>query len=132
MLSQFPAFLDYALVVPTFFRIVLTWYLVKHAWNLYKQNDFSITDGVLKEIFKEDLAHIMRGLVIFIRVATATLLFFGIFTQIGALVCAIVYLLRLQTKAYRGDNASADILLVVISISLLFLSPGAFSIDLPL
>ncbi len=132
MLTQFPYLLDYSLVVPTVFRFVLVWYVVKHAYNLYKMNGFSITHGVLREIFKEDVAHIVRGFVIGLRLLAAALLILGLFTQSAGLVVAIMYLLRLQTKSYIGDQASADILLIFMSLSLLFLGAGAFALDLPL
>lgn len=132
MLSNLLALTDYSMVVPTFFRLTLFWYLTKHAWNLYKKNELSITSPILIEIFKEDVAYIVRSLIIVIRLSAAVLLFTGIFVPIGALMAAIVYSLRLQTKVYRDDQASADIMLIIISLSLLFLGAGAYAVNFPL
>ncbi len=132
ILSQFPTLLEYSIYVPVLLRFVLAYYLITHAIKLIQKNDMSVTLNVLMEIFNDSTSNAFRLVIAGLRFITALLLILGLFTQSAALVAVIIYILRRGTKSYIKEEATVDFLLIAIALSILFLGPGLFSIDLPL
>jgi uncharacterized membrane protein YphA (DoxX/SURF4 family) len=131
MLSFFPELLNWSTIAPTILRITLASFLFRHAANAFWKGD-AYTLLVLRDVFLAKTAVIVNQVIGYLRVIAATLLLLGLFTQIGALMALVIYILRLQTRKYHGEEAMVDSLLGVIALSLAFLGAGAFSLDLPL
>jgi uncharacterized membrane protein YphA (DoxX/SURF4 family) len=131
MLSFFPELLNWSMLGQTILRITLACFLFRHAANAFWKGD-ATTLTVLKSVFLMKTAIIINQVIGYLRVVAATLLLLGLFTQIGALMALVIYILRLQTRKYHGEEAMVDSLLGIIALALAFLGPGAFSLDLPL
>jgi uncharacterized membrane protein YphA (DoxX/SURF4 family) len=131
MLSFFPELLNWSMLAPTILRFTLAWFLFQHAANAFWKGD-ATTLTVLKSIFLTKTAIIFNQVIGYLRVVAATLLVLGLFTQIAALMALVMYILRLTTRKYHGEEAMVDSLLGVIALCLALLGPGAFSLDLPL
>ncbi|MEN9647473.1 MAG: hypothetical protein RLY57_277 [Candidatus Parcubacteria bacterium] len=131
MLSFFPELLNWSMLAPTILRLTLAYFLFVHAFNAFWKED-SITKHILHSIFFIKTAHVLNRVIGYLRIIAGTLLVLGLFTQVGALIALVLYILRLQTRKYHGEEAMVDSLLGIIALSIALLGPGAFSIDLPL
>lgn len=127
MLSMFPALFDYSTIAVFALRGTVGVFfflfgvrLLHVAATLPERKTLVRTVGIL-----------YGGL----KLGVGTLLLLGLYVQIaaalGALLSLLTYLQDKPTQFARSDK-QVQILLFVISLSLLFLGPGQFAIDLPL
>jgi len=131
MLATFPILYSFEILVPTLFRLVLATFLVFQTWCLFSEYQHSVIRKTLRDIFSEDWVDALRVLIGVLRISASILFLIGAFTQIAALVTAILFALRMASHTYREELMSTDLLLILISLSLLFLGPGAFALDYP-
>jgi uncharacterized membrane protein YphA (DoxX/SURF4 family) len=126
MLSAFPQLFNYSLLAISLLRIVFgIWFLVYGYSTLFKSN----SQG-------------KKGLTVYEKIiASITLLvgFFtiiGLFTQIAILVGLFVLLLKwyldVKLNTLNREIFTFGLYIAIIGLSLLFLGPGAFALDLPL
>lgn len=119
MLSLFPALYSYGQVAPFLLRLTLGAVLIYWAYGRMKskKSPALISLGVLEGI-------------------VSILLVIGLYTQLAALVAAVVSFVQLirkaQTKSLFTDGVNYYFILLVISLSVMLLGAGIFSIDLPL
>ncbi len=122
MLSLFPSLLTYGLVAPLVIRIVLGGTLIHFGYRKMLNKGESTgsnspTYGALE---------IIIGLFLLV----------GLFTQLAALLNAIILLIKLGYKVKQGlflsDGVNYYVLLLAMAFSLLFTGPGFFALDLPL
>jgi uncharacterized membrane protein YphA (DoxX/SURF4 family) len=111
MLSIFPWLFNYSQIAPFILRIVLAVALISLNFSRIKNED--------KYLKASAGAQCLAGLSLFL----------GIFTQAGALL-AIIAIIADVIKKQRSKMLG--LLIFAIALSLLFLGPGLFSIDLPL
>jgi len=71
-----------------------------------------------------------------IGIMSGILLIIGLWVQLAAIVASLTLIinvfLKIKNKKEFTGGYDLEIVLIVISLSLLLLGPGAFSIDLPL
>lgn len=122
MLSAFPILFSFAVLVPSVLRILLA--------GIYTH--WAISNGARSG------APFGSGLGQLVRLGTgagALFLFFGLYTQPVAFVIAGLPLAALIARA-RGTESSGPVgyylLLLITTVALAFLGPGAFAIDYPL
>lgn len=133
MLNPFPDLLAFGLIAPLLLRLAVgalflnaglkklrrtTWVTELFArLNLTPASSYAIGFGILE-------------------VASGLLLVVGLFTQIAALVTALISLFALYCKRTHPEqtpgSSGAFLLLFVISLSLLFSGAGFLAFDLPL
>jgi uncharacterized membrane protein YphA (DoxX/SURF4 family) len=132
MLNVFPQLLDYTFFAPTLLRIAaacIFLYLVKSHYvhrNAIAQTRFPLIGAGMWVVW----------LAIVVELAVGIGLFFGAWTQVAALVGA---LLALKYSIWYGTYPSyfvlprsAALLLLVICLSLMATGAGAIAFDLPL
>lgn len=119
----------YADFVPTFFRLIIATLLLFQTWCLINESQHSSVRKVLFEIFSPDYYEAMRILLSGLRVAVAIMLLLGTSVQVAAIMASILFALRMASHTYRDELMTTDLLLIIISLSLIFLGPGAFSIN---
>ena len=122
MLSLFPSLFTYGLVAPLIIRIVLGATLI----------DF----GYRKIIKKGDSSGSNTPTYGVMEIVLGAFLIVGFFTQLAALLNAIILVIKLGFKLKQGkllnDGVNYYIILLAMAISLLFSGPGYFAFDLPL
>ena len=119
MLSLFPSFFSLQPLAPFLLRVTLGAVLLYWCYSGVKRKEnatstiFALIDGV-------------AGL----------FLVLGLFMQLGALISLLVLLgkiiKKIRTRSFFTDGVNYYFILFIISLSLLFLGPGAFAFDLPL
>lgn len=134
MLNPFPDLLAYGLLAPLLLRVAVGLVFVRWGWGKLGK------ERVEKAAFFESLgwkpgAYFAAGFGI-IEFAVGVLLIAGIYTQIAALVAALITLGALTLKrthqtAIEGSRGFLALLLV-ISLSLVVSGAGLFAFDLPL
>ena len=71
-----------------------------------------------------------------VEILISIFLIIGLFTQLAALLNAIILVIKLgfkaRDKAFLTDGINYYILLLVMAVSLIFTGPGFFAFDLPL
>ena len=71
-----------------------------------------------------------------IEILVAIFLIIGLFTQLAAMINAVILIIKLgykiRDKAFLSDGINYYILLLVIALSVIVLGPGWFAFDLPL
>lgn len=119
MLSLFPTLLAFGLLGPFLLRVLLGIILI-----FWSQRRIRNRESGGKLAFA-----ILEGIV-------GVLLVIGLFTQLAALIAAVVFIIKLipkvRNKAFLSAGINYYFILLVISLSLLVLGPGAFAFDLPL
>lgn len=119
MLSLFPSLLAFEQLAPFLLRLTLGAVLIFWAYGKIKA--------------RSDWKPTTLGL---IEAVAGLLLIVGFMTQLGALVALIILAVKLikklQTRSLFTNGVNYYFILFVISLSLLFMGPGAFAIDLPL
>ncbi len=119
MLSLFPSFLSYGELAPFLLRITLAAVLIHWSYGLVKERK----TGLLTTL------GLLEGVV-------GILLIIGLFTQLAAIVTALILLIKLifkiRTKSLFTNGVNYYFILFIIAVSLLFLGAGAFSFDFPL
>lgn len=125
MLSIFPSLLAFEGFSPLILRLTLGAIFLFWA---YKR----LSPRIKSKNFK-DTKQVAAGV---IEALTGLSLVLGIFTQIGALVSAIVLgwqlIQKMQKKSFLTDGVNYYLILFVISISLLITGAGFIAFDLPL
>jgi len=106
MLSVFPNLLNWWMIAPVILRVALGLAFLHEAYGERKNNQLIALTKFFAGI----------GLLI------------GYLTQIGALIAVVVSLYELWQKGSTDQR----LFKLAIAISLLFLGPGIFSLDLPL
>lgn len=117
MLSLFPELYTYNQLAPFILRVALAVILFVYAYKNYKNSETFIK------------------ITSFIKGASALLLVLGLFIQLTAIIIALIaFIEKLRTRTEKEDFNTYGLRLLIfsIAIALLFLGPGAFSIDFPL
>jgi uncharacterized membrane protein YphA (DoxX/SURF4 family) len=128
MLSLFPSLFTWSFFGIAFLRVVLALVLGAHAWEHLKDARSAKVAGAM-----------ILGL---IEAILALLLLIGLFTQVAALLLAVLMIASLVLKYQHRDNLPIGlqnhyppvyyVLIAAIALSLLVLGPGAWAIDWPL
>ena len=122
MLSMFPHLLAYDQLAPFIIRVVLGLTLAYFGYRkIVDRGDSSGSNSKSYGV---------------IEVIIALFLVVGLFTQLAALLNALILVIKLAFKARKGDLLSNGvnyyILLLTMAVSLLFTGGGAWGFDLPL
>jgi uncharacterized membrane protein YphA (DoxX/SURF4 family) len=125
MLTVFPALLDFSEIAVSLLRVTTGLFffifgmrLTLVAWQVHDRG------------FRIRAIGLAYGIA---KLTVGVLLTFGMYTQIGAILGAILSLLTFSQSVSTSTNKSGQqvqILLFILCISLLFLGPGLLSIDL--
>lgn len=119
MLSLFPSLLVYELVAPLLLRLTLGAILIFWSYGKLKERRSAAANTV----------SLIEGI-------AGILLVIGLYTQLAALVAAIIFCVhlfkKLQTKSLFTNGVNYYFILLIISLSLLVLGPGILAFDLPL
>jgi len=122
MLSLFPSFLTYQLAGPLIIRLVLGTSLIYAGYQ--KIRDRGQSSGSNSRIYG------------WVEIVISVFLIIGLFTQLAALLNAIILVIKLAFKAKEGkllsDGVNYYILLLAMCISLMLTGPGFWAFDLPL
>jgi len=122
MLSLFPSLLAYERIGPLLIRLVLGITLAYFGYKKFRGQGQSSGSNSPRYGIAE--------------MVIAIFLIIGLFTQLAALLNAIILVIKLAFKAKDGKLLSDGInyyaLLLVMAISLVFTGPGFFAFDLPL
>jgi putative oxidoreductase len=134
MLSVFPELLTFELLAPFLLRVVVGLILINLGWMKFKgekarwEGFFDAIGWRPKETFV-----IVFGL---IEIVGGGLLLIGLYTQVAALVIAVINFAELHVERKESVLLKRDaifyLFIFVISISLLLTGPGFFAFDLPL
>ncbi len=127
MLSIFPELLDFSVIGALLLRgtagiffFMFGSRLIQVAWSVKGATPAMRAIGILYGALK---------------FAVGVMLLLGVYTQVAALLGAVLCLLTIlqdkPTQFSRSDK-QVQILLLIICLSLLFIGPGYLSIDLPL
>lgn len=136
MLSIFPQLFAYDQLAPLFLRLAIGVIFIAHGYpKLFK--NFSGTAQFFESVGLKPAKFwvIIVGISEFFG---GLALIIGFLTQIAALLIAItmfvamVYVKKIKFKKGLVDGYEFDLILFAAALALLFLSPGAFAIDLPL
>lgn len=131
MLSLFPYFMNLSPFVPIFLRVVIATFLIFQTYNLFTSHAPSATRHTIHTLFGSDMSIAMKILIGLLRIIAAVFLLLGFLTQTGALIAAILFVLRIVTHSYRAELVTTDLLLIIICLSIFILGPGAIAIDYP-
>ncbi len=122
MLSLFPSLLTYEQLSPFILRIVLGVTLAYF--------------GYLKLMGKGQSSGSNTKIYGAVEVITAAFLVIGLYTQLAALINAVILAIKIIFKArdkkLLTDGINYYLLLLAIAVSLIFTGAGWFSFDLPL
>lgn len=124
LVTPFPVLLDFSFYAPLLLRLTLGVYVLAIGFSAHR---------TIAEVSPKFTAWVMayRGFFII----TGISLILGLYTQISAIVIAILLLISIVDKRARLTNeiGRAEIsLLLVITLSLLLSGAGPFAFDLPL
>ncbi|MFA5934118.1 MAG: hypothetical protein WC795_02775 [Candidatus Paceibacterota bacterium] len=125
MLSLFPKLFSFAILVPVAFRLILGLYLGREMWRNYKKAKESASPRQRTSFYIQAVLQLVLGLM-FIA---------GLFVQLAGIIACVIFLFR--ANEVRGNSGQPSLIelsfaLAFISLSLIFLGPGIFAIDLPL
>lgn len=134
MLSVFPELLNYSLLAPFLLRVVVGLIFIDLGALIFRTE---------KERWVASFETIgLRPTSFFvplygaIQIAGGTLLLIGLWTQVAALVFALITLMELYVELRAREVLKRDLvfylLLFTISVSLLLTGPGGYAFDLPL
>jgi uncharacterized membrane protein YphA (DoxX/SURF4 family) len=121
-LSLFPSLLSYQELAPFIIRIVLGATLAHFGYR--KINGRGQSSGSNSMVYG------------WVEIITGALLIIGLWTQLAALVNAVILIIKIGFKIRDGkfltDGVNYYILLLAMALSLIFTGAGAFAFDLPL
>lgn len=121
-----PQLFDWQFFVPTTFRVLLGGYLLLNGYRIFRD--------AKGEPSEEDRVA-FRGLGVLIFVLGGVL-FVGAWTQAAAAVTSVLGIVALYLKNRNSPRATQTrafyLFATVMALSLIFLGPGAYAIDLPL
>lgn len=122
MLSLFPSLLTYELLGPFLLRLTLG---VTFAYFGYKR--------IKSQKENSNTRITVYGAV---EIALAVLMIIGLYTQLAALVMALILVIKLvykiKKRAFLTDGVNYYLLLLVMALSILVTGAGAFAFDMPL
>lgn len=128
MLSFFPELYDWSWYVPFFFRIFLAWYFISVGYAFAKQGD--------DEHSKDRLVWAIWGALL---VGVGVSFLIGVFIQFAGVIGFSFGMLAMGVKRfhtfyerYTRESFAFYGLLSLVSLSMVFLGPGPFAVDLPL
>ena len=131
--NTFPDILNYSFLAPTILRIVLGFIVINLGYLKITSEKTRWTE--LLETLNFRPTSIFLKVLSFIEIIGGILLIFGAYTQVVALVFAVMYLceaiLDFEEDALLKRNLPFYILLFVISVSLFLTGAGLFAIDRP-
>lgn len=121
-LSLFPSLLSFGLLAPLLLRLTLGVIVLFWGYN-----------GVKLGKSKSDVTKISFSV---LDLIVGALLIIGLFTQLAALVAAIIFAVKLvnkaRSKALFTDGVNYYFILFIIALALVFSGAGFFAFDLPL
>ena len=121
MLSLFPSFLAYEAFGPFIIRIILGITLAYF--------------GYRKTIEKGNSSGSNSKLYGIVEIVIAVFLIIGLFTQLAALINAIILIIKIghkiSEKKFLSDGINYYLLLFAMALSIIFTGAGAFAFDLP-
>jgi uncharacterized membrane protein YphA (DoxX/SURF4 family) len=126
MVTLFPELLNYSFYAPFLIRVVLGMFALYYGFSKFKNTAESAETSA-----SFDLNYLLRGIIII----AGALVFIGLFTQLAALVLAVIFLILLFSKNYISKyqvNEAELILLTTMAISMMLLPAGRIAFDLPL
>ncbi|MES2087966.1 MAG: DoxX family membrane protein [Patescibacteria group bacterium] len=133
MLSTFPLLLSYQFAVPFIFRVVVGLIFI---WSGYKNFSPANSKNSTLSIRFTNLTKMWLWSIAILEVLGGVLLLAGLFTQITAIVLSLIIVASIARSYRKGSDVSPEqnilLLLTLITISLLFLGPGFYSLDLPI
>jgi uncharacterized membrane protein YphA (DoxX/SURF4 family) len=135
VLSVFPGLLTYGILAPVVLRVTVGYLFVRmghlHGFKLRGQYL-----GELRARWRPGFSKFFIWYLALFEIVVGLLLIIGLFTQVAALVGAIIALklpfLKRMNLSLARESGSYYALLFVICISLVVTGAGAFAIDLPL
>jgi putative oxidoreductase len=133
-LSVFPTLLSYSEVAPLILRVIVGIIFVDLGWLVFTTEKKSWT--VFFEAIRFKPARIFAKALGIIQIIGGIMLITGLYTQVAALVFAIItaaecYIEMRETALLKRDIVFY-VLLLAITVSLLVTGPGAVAFDLPL
>ncbi|MFH1979142.1 MAG: DoxX family protein [Patescibacteria group bacterium] len=134
MLSLFPEFLNYQQLAPFLLRAILALIFMGNGYyKLFKS--FKKTSKFFGTI-KIRPAKFWTGLIGIVEILVGIMLGLGFLTQLAAMLAIAValFFIFIKNKVKQGllGGYDFDLLILICALSLLFLGPGVFSIDIPL
>lgn len=132
MLTTFPHLFDYLLIAPTLLRVVVGIIFLSFAYKMYMQKERG-----QKMISRIGIAPVPMfwSLFIFVGLVGGLFLLVGFFTQITALILALVsgiaFFISLREPEVFENRPEFFLLLMAVLLSLMFLYPGLWTIDIP-
>ncbi len=140
MLSLFPEFLNYSQLAPFVIRLALALIFLSHGYTKF----FKSTDQMVGLFESKGMkpGKIWLRLIGVIEMACGVLFFVGFWTQLAAILVAVIMLGAIIKVRWKEGFLGAmptgrqgfefEFLILICALSLLVLGPGVFSIDLPL
>lgn len=134
MLNPFPELLVYSMLAPFILRVVVGLIFLDLGFLLFKSEKerWLSSLSVLRVPKPETVIKILGA----IKIAGGIMLFAGFYTQIAALILAIIIFaetyIEFKDPKILKRNFVFYVLILTILISLLLSGAGAFAIDLPL
>lgn len=134
MLNPFGTLLAFGLVAPFILRIILGVIFVGFGYK----KAYGAKKDIVPEIpgFNKKTIKIWSSIIALIEIIIGLLFILGLFTQISAILGAIIslgaFILKIKYGHLIKNSALIYILLLSISFSLLFSGAGFWAIDLPL
>lgn len=134
ILSVFPSFLTYGLVAPLILRLVLGGIFLSAGYlKIFKHRDATIS---MFQSAKFPKPLFFMWLVAYTELVCGFFLVLGLWTQVSALLIAIISLggliIKLRNPGLLHQTTDFYIFALAIAISLMFSGAGFLSIDLPL
>ncbi len=134
ILNTFPSLLTFSQISPLMLRVVLG--LITINLGYLKLTKEKTAWQKLFETINIQPAKIFVKVLAFIEILGALMLLAGAYTQITAMVFALLFfceaILEYRESDLEKRNLTFYILMFTISLSLIFLGAGAFALDLPL
>ncbi len=134
MLTTFPDLLTYGILAPLILRVVLG--LIAINLGLLKLGKEKVEWIELFRTIHLHPAKIFVKILALIEIIGGLLLVVGAYTQITAIVFAVVFfcemILEYRDESLENRNLPFYVLMFAISLSIIFLGAGAFAFDLPL
>lgn len=133
-LNPFPELLAFGIIAPAFIRLAVAVFFINFGWDkLTKEREHKLT-------FFESIGLKPAGVYVtllgILEIIIGIALIIGIFTQIAALLSAVILLVSFIIKKRHPEMlftpSSVYALLFVMAISLLLTGAGIPAIDLPL
>lgn len=134
MLNPFPELLDFGILAPAFIRVAVGVFFISFGWNkLTKEKEHKAT-------FFEAIGLRPAGTYVtflgMLQIIAGICLIVGAFTQIAALITAVIalvsYIIKKRHPQMLSNPTSVYALLFIMALSLVFTGAGLPAIDLPL